>query len=336
MSDAISRMFNDQRLFNQLIWDKERYGTDEKAVIERLQHLTLGVVEEALEFLRTYESKVHRRSTKPRLQNAAHSHIELIDMFKYWLSLADAADFPMDRLEELYFAKSRVVQYRYQEEWQMRIDRPVVVVDIDNVLADYIVGLCMWLRAHITHLVPSVQAPEILERVNKLQHQHKWIGSETLGLERSEWARIKHLFRIGGGKRTLPVFPDAKPFLNWCHESGWLIILMTSRPVGEYPNLFSDTLAWLTDFDLPFDFVWWATEKGERLDESHVSLRSRIVFAVDDDERFVRQFRSKGIRAYHLNRTQLIGEEQFTVANLYDLMSREEDRKLEGDENGTD
>jgi len=100
--------------------------------------------------------------------------------------------------------------------------------------------------------------------------------------------------------------------------------------VDRYPNIFTDTLSWLDAMQLPFDHLWWATDKSDRLEEAHVQMRSQIVFAVDDDKKFVAQFRSKGIKTYWLDRSLPFNEsdpthdDRFHVRNLHDLMSRED------------
>jgi FMN phosphatase YigB (HAD superfamily) len=322
-------MIEDQRAFNRMIFD----STDEKSRMERLRVLGLGVIEETLEVLRTFDFKVHRRS-KLRLQNVAHSHEELIDVFKYWLSLADLTDFPLERLEELYFAKSRVVQYRYQEEWVKQLDQDarVVVVDIDQVLADYIAGICRWGRARGQDLMGLThdEAQAMRERLDELQRTHGWVTSDTVGLPHLQWQKVKHDFRTNGGKVVIPVFKDARPFLEWCKHQGWTIILVTSRPIAEYPNIFTDTLTWLKMNELPFDHLWWSHEKGERLEEADIAVRHQIVFAVDDSPTFVKQFRSKGIPTYQLDRGGLkpdLQDDPYYVTSLKDLVLREEMKK---------
>ena len=330
-------MFDDQRAFNQQIWVPPSdwvpiAGIDDPVetarLMDRIRHLALGMVEETLEFLRTYEWKSHRRH-KGKLQNVAHSHEELVDMFKYWLSLADLADFPIDNLEDLYYAKSRVVQYRYQEEWLKEIEGPCVLVDIDNVLADYITGLCKWAREwgpQILSLSIS-DTTRFCGRLDSLQRMGSTINHESVGVTYAQWQTVKHKFRTSGGKRTLPVFKEARPFLNWCRERGWMIILVTSRPIDRYPNIFTDTVTWLHDNQLPFDYLWWADNKALRMEEfEHASLQAQTVFAVDDDHRFIAQYRSKGVKAYWLNRfaeDSQMSNDPTTVRSLTSLMEKE-------------
>jgi hypothetical protein len=329
--DAMSfrDLFEDQKAFNQLIFNKKKNEKNELAIIDRLKELTFGMIEESVEFIRTYDFKVHRRSS--RLQNIAHSHEELIDMLKYWLSLVDATDFPLDKLEEMYYAKSRVVQYRYQEEWMKTIDRPSVVVDIDEVLADYLSGICRW-GINYGPQIMKLSPPDTLRLVHTLetiQRGRQWINSEAVGLPQVEWQKVKHDFRVRGGKRFLPVFPDARPFLEWCRAQGWIILLITSRPIDRYPNIFTDKLTWLDTNGLPFDHLWWTNEKTQRLEEAHIVLRSQIKFAVDDNLTFVHQFAQKGVRTYWLTRDRIVnlpGVNQsniIRVSSLTELMEQE-------------
>jgi hypothetical protein len=290
---GIEEIYEDQRAFNQLIWDPaNRSG---KELLDRLKHLCIGMQEETVEFLKTFNYKSHRKIT--RRQNLAHSHEELIDMFKYWLSLAEAAEFPIEKLEELYYAKSQVCQYRFQSEWVKEIDRSCVVIDIDNVLGDYVSAMCDWILEHFWASSNS----NLGDRVQEIKNKQLWINHETLGISYNEWQSIKHDFRTTGGKRHLNIYPDSKSFLQWCRNRGWIIILITSRPIDKYPNLFSDTINWLVDKKLTFDHLWWASEKADRIEESNIL--KHVLFAVDDSIKFCNQFASKGITTFLLDRS---------------------------------
>lgn len=318
MADRLQRMLEDQRMFNRQVFT---FTEEPLARMIRLKDLVLGQIEESLEFIRTFDFKPHRKLT--RFHNKAHAHEELIDQFKYWLSCADLVDFPMDQLEEMYFAKSRVVQYRLQEEWLKEIDpkQAVVVVDIDEVLADYITGMCNFAKEWAPKIL-NLSNPDALRLAGRLTYMkevREFVSHGTVGIAKEDWAKIKHEFRIRGGKRTLPVFDDAKPFLEWIRRNGWLIVLVTSRPIDRYPNIFTDTLAWLNDNNLPYDFVWWATDKTERLESSIQS--SQVVFAVDDHPTFVGQFKSKGIRTFWLRRNRATIGEADEVQSLSEIVT---------------
>lgn len=323
-------MYEDQRLFNQQLWKPpvQSQLTASASFMERMRTLSLGMVEETLEFLRTYEWKSHRKR-KGKLQNVAHSHEELIDMFKYWMSMADASDFPIDRLEELYYAKSRVVQYRFQEEWFKELTGPCVVVDIDNVIADYIAGICDFAREwgqEILKLSTPLAARFVL-RLDELEAQGLHVNASSLGITSAQWQVLKHEFRVRGGKRRLVVLPGARPFLGWCRERGWTILLVTSRPVDLYPNIFTDTMTWLYANSIPYDHLWWADDKADRLEEVQATVRAKILFAVDDDPKFIYQYRERGVKAYWLNprATDLQRySDPYSVRSLDEIMLKKE------------
>ncbi len=318
--DDLKRLMEDQRIFNRQIF--KRNGAPPEAVLERLRHLSLGMIEESIEFLRTFEWKPHRKKVGS-LSNLAHSHEELIDMFKFWLSLADLTDFPLDRLEELYHAKSRVVRYRYQTEWMSSIDRPCVVVDIDNVLADYIRGFYNWAQTRVPVGLTADETAVLRVRLKAAADDGRWLDAAAVGMEPAKWQSIKHEFRSTGGKLLIPVFPDARGFLEWCRLRGWLILLITSRPIDQYPNIFTETITWLTEANLPFDRLWWADRKAERLDMGGVPL-SQVKFAVDDDLNYVNQFANRQVRTYWLTRSVLRMQSHshiFSVRSLTDVQN---------------
>lgn len=176
--------------------------------------------------------------------------------------------------------------------------------------------------------LPTPALYTLVSKLAEVTEKGLWINNETLGLSTREWQVLKHEFRSSGHKRYLPAFKDARIFLEWCRSKGWLVILITSRPIDRYPNLFTDTVNWLNDYRLPFDLLWWATEKGDRLDESHVRMLSQIQFAVDDSPRFVAQFRNKGIRTYLLDRYAPTDVEELRVNSLTMLMEMEDERWL--------
>jgi 5'(3')-deoxyribonucleotidase len=268
------RIWHDQMNFNAMLRDLPKdYATRSAFTKEMVLHM----MSELDELLRTSVWKSHRKQSNR--YNAAHTLEELVDLFKFWLTTLQAWGFTAEDFEASYWRKSAVVRQRYNEEWLNDGTKPVAVVDIDNVLCDYITGMCQYVASRTDDVV-------ILKRVAHLNLSRSWVSSAALGLPEVIWQELKHDFRVAGLKRTLPVMPGAKEFLDRIKAAGMDIVLLTSRPIDRYPNVYTDTLAWLQTNDLPYDFIWWSTDKHERLLESG---HQRIAFAVDDDLKFVAQ-----------------------------------------------
>lgn len=240
---------------------------------------------ELTEVLESIEWREHRRVRIP--ENLPRVKEELIDVFKYWLSMVQLFDMTPGEVISEYWKKSAVVRQRFSEEYMKTLDGPTVVVDIDEVLCDFSNGFLMWLLEQ--KLVPEDRAADLLNK-------RRYINAESLGVPRQEWSEIKHNFRTSGAIRKLLKMPGAWGFLQNCEQAGFRIVLLTSRPIDAYPNLMSDTVAWLAENSMRYDFIWWSLKKAEKLVERR--LHDNVVFAVDDDIRYVKQFDAAGINTF--------------------------------------
>lgn len=260
--------------------------------------------------------KEHRR--QPVLENQAHVLEEIIDSMKYLMSIAQAWGFTQQQLEDAYWWKSMAVRQRYSEEFVKELTGPTVIIDIDNVLADYTSGFAEFLRTVDEH-----QLADKLVRDRPARVQDCMLPSK--------WKTYKHAFRVDGWKRRLPLMPSAREFLLWCRARNYRIVLVTSRPIDTYPNLYADTVSWLQGLELQFDFIWWGTEKGRIVSdrmEDGTSLRSplsHVVFAVDDTLGYCAQFRNQQIRTYWLTSTRQTERPWLTnVTTLQEIMHNED------------
>lgn len=266
-----------------------------EAEIEFIRDMVLNIFSEGDELLRTTSWKKHRRARNSRAPNREHRLEELVDMFKLWLTLVQSLGYSDEEVRQAFWRKSMVVRHRHSEEFVLReLDRPAVVVDIDNVICDYTTGFCTWIIN---------RAPLFAKAAQTIMAERRWFGKAAdFGMSEAEWQGFKHEFRSRGHKRYLPTMPGAKPFLDRLRDAGYYIVLLTSRPIDRYPNIFTDTLFWLRDNDLTFDWVWWALDKKECLIENQAVKWIR--FAVDDDPKYVEQFRHLGIMSYWMASTK--------------------------------
>lgn len=283
---AIREIWTDQAAFNRLF---RQPPSSAQELAEQVRSFVLYTESELHELLRTTRWKEHRKlALQP---NRPHMIEEGVDVFKCVLSILQILGMTPEELILEYWQKTRVVRQRYQEEWASRVEAPCAVVDIDNVLADYITGLCDWILC-----TPAWRRAVDMDAVHEILATRRWINADALDITQEQWKRLKHDFRTSGGKRTLPVFPEARGFLERCRAEELQIVLLTSRPIDRYPNLYTDTLNWLIANHLPFDFIWWSHDKAERVLEGN--LREHVRFAVDDDLAYVRQLSALGIPTY--------------------------------------
>lgn len=295
----LHEMWEDQRAFNLLLRQPPK---TEDEMAEQVRDFILFTESELHELLRALPWKKHRKV--PILRNDAHLEEEGIDVLKCVMSLLQIIGVEsLDQVVDAYWRKTAVVRQRYREEWVSKLNGPCVVIDIDNVLCDYVTGLCDWIPSQFGPPVirDDGPSPELLARIDHLRATGGFINAESLGLPQEVWQMLKHQFRVSGLKRTLPVFQDAYSFLFRMRADGHQIVLLTSRPIDRYPNIFTDTILWLNANRLPYDFVWWSLDKAERIVQMK-DLQKHIRFAVDDDKLYVDQFASIGVPTYWLQR----------------------------------
>lgn len=317
---SFEQIWDDQLAFNRQL--RPLPSTPEERAAQ-VKDFVLYTTSELFELLRVFKWKEHRAGEVR--DNARQMDDELADILKCTLSLYQICGWTPERMIQAYWLKTAVVRQRYQEEWIGEVQRPCAVVDIDNVLCDYVSGICDWLGMTYSAYVAEWK-------------QAGYINARSLGVTEERWQDLKHEFRVSGAKRSLPAFGDAAPFLWALRRRNLQIVLLTSRPVDRYPNIYTDTLAWLQRYKLPFDYIWWATDKAEKVIES--ALRPHIRLIVDDDLKYIQQYTAFDLESYWLRRHSVPTEEQpsspliHTVKNLqqvvdhYDARIREQEADL--------
>lgn len=308
MSDLL-RMWEDQIDFNRGVRDKP-YTAAER--IAQTKELVLHLHSETDELLRAAGAwKSHRRVDIR--DNPRHVKEELIDIFKCWLSLCDIHDLPPSELVKEYWQKSMVVRQRFSQEWTNRLkpEELVVIVDIDNVLADYTTGFAHW--AYITDFISKEMRDELITK-------RHYITEHIFRMSPERYRQMRHEFRISGQHTEFPLMPGAREFLEWIESMGWRTVLLTARPIQRYPNLHGETLQWAAAHNLPYNDLWWSFNKAEICIEKNVV--DQVLFAVDDDGQHIHQYADQGVCSFWIAKGKDPGIPRVRVADSLSTVKR--------------
>lgn len=299
----LNEIWKDQAKFNLNFRKKPEDMLD----IEREEHtkdLILHSISEMDELLRTVGWKSHRKNDN--MINPEHIKEELTDMFKYWISICQIWGFTPEEMMYEYWRKSMVCEQRYAEEFVMNLTGNVAVVDIDGVLANYQKGLLEWVAFELKDYASDNgwcdwygdaidNAQRILE-VHGIMTKHLWIGSEALGISEQQHKDLLHIFRIRKGNGGLPVHDNAAEFTRKLRRQGMKVVILTSRPIDQYPNIYIETLEWLNSNGIQFDCLWWNVDK---LTTVRTKLNHcRVVYAIDDDPKYIRSYVQLGVTTH--------------------------------------
>src|SRR5688572_23195776 len=131
------KIWFDQEEFNsQLRQPPTTY--DER--VELTKEFSLHMMTELAEMLEACGIWQMHRTRHEEKYNPENVRRQLIDQFKYWMSVAQLWGFTIEDMERTYWRKSATVRQRFVEEHIHQIrDREIAVLDIDNVLCDYTV-----------------------------------------------------------------------------------------------------------------------------------------------------------------------------------------------------
>lgn len=292
------KIWKDQAEFNAQLRALPDQPQDRTALVK---DFGLHMVTEIAELMTAANAfGVHRRPEGLPLINGENVRRQLIDIQKYWMSICQLFEYTPELMEQTYWRKSATVRQRFAEEWMTQLTGPTAILDLDGVLCDYYAGMANFIQNESpwSILIPA-------ERMSAIRSRGAWIDAHALELTVAQWAELQHQFRTQGGFRNLPPMPCAQPFLHWCRAMGYHIVVMTSRTIGDYPNIYDDTVEWFARFGITCDKIWWGSNKAEKLERVR-SLIQDIAFVVDDDPRFIKQFRQHDIKkifwyrqAYH-------------------------------------
>jgi len=262
------------------------------------KEFSLHMMTEVTEMLRACGIWEMHRTRHEEKYNPENVRRQLIDQFKYWMSIAQLWGFDVADMERSYWRKTATVRQRYVEEHIHHIhDQEIVVLDIDNVLADYTRGFGMWLSKNLHQYTFHTEAAA-REKLQDAISRRLYMNETQLGIPHYAWAKIQHDFRISGAMAHMPPMPGAQAFVQGLHAQGLVVVALTSRPVEEYPNLHDDTVAWFKNNDIVMDYIWWGANKAEKLAQN-LPMLPNIRFAIDDDIRYLQQYSRMGIKTIY-------------------------------------
>lgn len=279
----LGSLFDEQANFDEQLRDPRPTNAQDRTSLTK--GIVLHLIHQASRLLESSGAwKMHYKSAPP--ENPARIALDIADLFKLIIMLCNTHGISPNQLLDATWEKSMIVRQKFSEEWIRVLTGPAVLIDIDNVICDYTSEILAYLARR--HVLSDTEFEAFMET-------RPMVSAELLGIAPEKWATLKHEFRTLGAKRRMRPIPGARDFLAWCKAHDLTVILMTSRPITAYPNIYNDTLSWLRLHGMTFDFIWWADQKTARLP---ATLKDNVIFAVDDDPSFIAEYTAAGIRSY--------------------------------------
>lgn len=164
----------------------------------------------------------------------------------------------------------------------MNSDRPVFGLDIDGTLGEY--------HQHFLQFAEGWLGKEVDRDYDISIPLHK-----HLRVSKATHRQIKLSYRMGGLKRSMPVYPWAADLTRTLRSWGADVWLCTTRPYLSHDNIDSDTRTWVRRNGIVCQGVIWGEHKYRDL--ARTLGKERIVATVDDLPELCQQSESLGLNA---------------------------------------
>lgn len=276
----LDKMWSSQKMFNSNFVDFNNLNFDTKQSMTK--EYVLHLLSEANSLLESVNWKMHHKKIKK--VNREDVVLEIIDVWKYLLSICLLWDVTPEEFCRVFDEKSSLVEQKFLQEFSEIDGRKIAICDIDGVLSDYPKTFLKFVedqeRYHNKEF--SIDCSKI-DDIDLYKYFKGVIRQDLL-------KAYKHRYRISGKSREEEVTEGAKEFLLSLKDNGYYIVLLTSRPFDTYKSLYLDTYVWLKSNGLVFDMLINDSKKRDKIGE--LLKKSHVEFVVDDDPRLISNMES--------------------------------------------
>jgi len=236
----------------------------------------------------------HPQLTRERLLSA-------VDCLLYSLSLLSIQEgISRDNLLELIIDRQKMIIEMHDTAKKFRSsfkEGPIAVFDIDGILFPW----------------PSLWS--------RFKSAHK-------SSKRTE-AELKEKYRLSGLKASEPPIEGSVELLESFKRNGYTIILLSSRPVNRYPEVYMQTLQFLKRYRLVHDLLFFKDHKP--ISAELEDLWSRVEFFVDDDSRYIVDVKERNpqVCCVHINPSHKEERADLhfnSTLEFYELVKSEEEK----------
>jgi len=241
--------------------------------------LALCLNQEVSTIVNTINYKEHVFENKtPDLQNLKY---ESVDAFRYILAILNTWGISSEDFSRAYCEKDSYLNLRNELAKRKWHGQPVLIVDVDDVLAEFRLGFSNWLRE--------------VKGVSACVDSKEYYFITALAKAKENPEQIFEQYLASGGFASLTPVEHSFESLRNLRDSGYWIQLLTARPSERLKCLY-DTYSWLSNYSDCFDAIDFSTEKFRWCAQSKYYDSGAIKFAIDDSPKHALEYAKHGIK----------------------------------------
>lgn len=290
------RLFAWQRKENQTIRRNNPLG--DNTVEEWTRQLLLGMSTEMSEMLSRIQWKVHVVDDK--LISRDNVHREIIDLFKYVLSLAELWGMTAEDVLRMSGMKTRELKLKREfEAWEP--GDTVLLLDMDGTIADWRTTFIQWVSGRGYDCNPDSGSQMAIE--------------VDLGIPYDEYETLKWDFEAEGGYRTVAPIHENIHLVQEHIEAGYEIAVFTARPNDKFGRVWTDSYQWLVQHCTIPDY--FAIGRDRRISFAlRLKEKGTLVKMMDDDPTLAMRAAASGIQVYLIDQPYNQGIEHENIRRV--------------------
>lgn len=287
-------LFSAQRSFGEKL---QQFGKSPDERLELTKTLLLSLHNEVGQLTNSINFRHH---VEDRFMNRDKMLFESVDIIRYVAAILNTWDFNHSDLAGAMELRDLQLNLRHDLHKRKWNGEPVIIVDVDDVIADFRVAFYSWLEG----LGVAVDL--------KGKEYYNTSCIVDAGLDPNT---VFQDFISAGGMMNLEPVTWLMEEIAALRRSGHWIQILTARP-QENPMCECSTYAWLARHGLEVDGVAFSPEKYRWLTTQDFYLRGAVRFAIDDSPKHALEYASHGVHLLAPSKTyneQLIGVKNIDV-----------------------
>jgi hypothetical protein len=268
------KMLKRQREFSNLFFDADQFNDDKRE--EMTKSFALALHGEVSALVSSINFKDHHANRKtPDREKILY---ESIDALRYLLAIMNTWGYTPDEVDDAFNDKDTFLHMRHKSETAKWDGRPVLIVDVDDVIAHFRKDYFKWLEATYNIVIPQ----DYPEYYASTPLKEKGINPE---------ATFKD-FISDRKLREIEPIDDTIDVLGRAQKMGYWIQLLTARPDQNLICLY-DTYHWINQMNIPFDGLAFSGEKYRWVVQS--PFYGHVAACIDDSPKHAAEYATHGL-----------------------------------------
>lgn len=275
--DVLDNAFEAQKNFSNKFFDASELSESEKE--EKTKEFALALHSEVSSLIQGINFKGHTQKHDVSKSKIVY---EGIDVFRYLLAIMNLWEVSPDEFMSHFWSKDNFLKMRHDHDQNVWSGQPVVIVDIDDVIAEFRKSFVSWLSEIGVNV--DEQSPEYFFTE---AFKHLGISSSTVFDEFISKRRLLDL------KKNVKMINT----VNELYRTGFWVHLLTARP-EENMTCRYDTYSWLKQSGVKFHKVSFSPEKFLWLSKTEYQTSGKVVCAIDDSEKHALEYAKHHIKVF--------------------------------------